>query len=80
MDEQTLFANGFEDALIGVGHRHNQQVAIYDYWECVNILIRRDKMTEEDAIEHMEYNVIGSYVGEHTPIFFDKELMNGHST
>lgn len=79
-DEDTLLANGFEKALIGFGHRHNQQVAIYDYWECVHILMKRDKMTEEDAIEHMEYNVIGSYVGEYTPIFFNKELMNGYTT
>ena len=28
-----------------------------------------DDMTEEDAIEHMNFNVTGSYVGEHTPVF-----------
>lgn len=78
-DEQTLLADGFEDALIGFGHRHNQQVAIYDYWKCVEVLIKRDRMTEEDAIEHMEFNVISSYVGEYTPIFFNKELMNEYS-
>ena len=79
MDENTLLADGFESALIGFGHRHNQQVAIYDYRECVRVLMERDSMTEEDAIEHMDYNVVGSYVGEYTPIFFDKELMNEYS-
>ena len=26
-------------------------------------------MTMEDAIEHFEYNVAGSYVGEKTPVW-----------
>jgi hypothetical protein len=26
-------------------------------------------MTEEDAIEYLSFNVVGSYVGEMTPIF-----------
>jgi hypothetical protein len=29
----------------------------------------REEMTHEEAIEWMEYNVVGSYVGEYTPIF-----------
>lgn len=77
--EDTLLADGFEDALIGFGHQHSKQIAIYDYWKCVEVLMKRDGMTEEDAIEHMEYNVVGSYVGDYTPIFFDKELMNEYS-
>jgi hypothetical protein len=80
MIEDALLADGFEKALIGFGHQHNKNIAIYDYWECVKILMKRDKMTEEDAIEHMEYNVVGSYVGEYTPIFFNKDLLNGYST
>jgi len=77
--EDVLLADGFEDALIGFGHRFNNQVAIYDYRKCVEVLMKRDKMTEEDAIENMEYNVVGSYVGDNTPIFFDEELLNEHS-
>jgi hypothetical protein len=42
---------------------------VYDYNKCVEILITRDEMTEEDAVEHMHYNVIGSYVGDYTPVF-----------
>ena len=28
-------------------------------------------MTEEDAIEHAEYNTFNAYVGEYTPIWID---------
>lgn len=74
MMEDTLLADGFEDALIGFGYQHTKVIAIYDYDKCVKVLMERDEMSEEDAIEHMEYNVVGSYVGEHTPIFLSKEL------
>ena len=32
-------------------------------------IIHDQEMTHEEAIEWMEYNVVGSYVGEYTPIF-----------
>jgi hypothetical protein len=69
-DDDVLFADGFEDALIGYGeHFHSGPVAIYDYHKCISILQERDGMTEEDAVEYFEFNVIGAYVGEKTPIF-----------
>ena len=69
LDPNTLYADGFEDALIGLGWQHTKLSAIYDYDKCVEILILREDMTHEEAIEWMEYNVVGSYVGEYTPIF-----------
>lgn len=69
LDPNTLYANGFEGALIGRGWQHTKLLAVYDYNKCVEILIERDEMTHEEAIEWMEYNVVGAYVGEYTPIF-----------
>lgn len=79
MIEDTLLADGFEDALIGFGYQHTKVIAVYDYHKCVTVLMQRDEMTEEDAIEHMDYNVVGSYVGDHTPIFINKDLANEYS-
>jgi len=71
MDEEKLVkADGFEDAIIGVGGRINMpEVLIYSYNKCVKILMKRDNFTHEEAIEWMDYNVVGSWVGETTPIF-----------
>ena len=44
-------------------------IAVYDYDMCVHILMERDGMDCQDAIDFMEYNVVGSYVGEKTPLF-----------
>jgi hypothetical protein len=65
----ALGADGFDDALIGYGTQFNKDLAIYDYEECVRILIKRDGMTDEEAREYMEYNVCGAYMGDNTPVF-----------
>ena len=61
---ELVFADGFEDALIGIGRQFDKEFAVYDYVLCVNILMQRDGMTSEEAIEFMEYNVVGAYVDQ----------------
>lgn len=68
-DEGALFVPGFESALIGVAVQFAHQVAVYDYDKCLDVLIDRDGMDVEDAIEYMEYNVVGAYAGKSTPVF-----------
>lgn len=75
-DDPTLHAVGFDKALIGhtvwsCGRKGG--IAIYDYDKCIRILMRRDKMTREEATEYMDFNVAGAWVGEWTPIFMSKE-------
>ena len=80
-ESALLLADGFEDAFIGVGQQFsNLPVAIYDYDKCIQILAdafkedyplgdeeERDVYTE--AVEYMDFNVTGSWVGERTPVF-----------
>ena len=78
MDEQeeeegALFADGFDDALVGVGQQFNNVIAVYDYERCIEILVDDNHdMSDEEAREYFEYNVIGAYVGERTPIFITR--------
>jgi len=64
-------ADGFEQAFVGssISAFSREQVAIYDYEECIAVLMK--DMSEEDAFEYFQYNVIGSWVGEDTPIFIN---------
>tara|TARA_Y100000310_G_scaffold306160_1_gene347020 strand:- start:92 stop:379 length:288 start_codon:yes stop_codon:yes gene_type:complete len=73
---KLLLMDGFDDAFIGVGHRCGQpDLAIYDTEKILEILMERDGMTSEDAIEHFEFNIAGSWVGEQTPMMvFKQEL------
>lgn len=61
--------DGFDGAIIGVAERCGMDpVAAYDYGECIRILRSQDNMSQEDAVEYFEFNVLGAYVGENTPI------------
>ena len=65
-----LMADGFDDAIVGTAERFGMhRVVLYDTTKCIDILMKRDKMTEEEAIEFFYYNVIGSWMGEYTPCF-----------
>ena len=65
----ALFAEGLDDAIIGVVERFAMSpVVLYDRDECVEILMGQD-MTYEEAEEFFDYNVIGSWVGDGTPCF-----------
>ena len=69
-DERLMKADGLEDAIIGVGSRINMpDVLIYSYNKCIKIFMERDGMTHEEAIEWMDFNGTGAYVGEQTPEF-----------
>ena len=69
-DERMVKADGLEDAIIGTGSRINMpDVLVYSYNKAVKIFMERDGMTHEEAIEWMEFNVVGAWVGETTPIF-----------
>lgn len=62
-----LLADGFEDAIIGVCER--PQAVAYDYERCIGILQERDGMDYHEAVEFFEFNTVGAYMGEHTPVF-----------
>lgn len=67
---ELLQADGFEDALLGLGRKKGSEDSlVYSYEKCVDVLIEKQGMSYEDAIEWMEYNVVDAYVGPTTPIF-----------
>lgn len=69
-DESFLKADGFDDAVIGVEIGDPMRL-IYSVKKVIEILITDDEMSLEDALDHYDYNIRGSYVGEQTPIWCD---------
>lgn len=68
-DCESLFADGFEEAVIGIVERFNSEpLVLYDKEKCLDILVSQN-MTRDEALEFFEYNVIGAWVGEGTPCF-----------
>ena len=74
-DLELLFLSEeeYDDAIIGVAHRIGQDdVIAYDYNKLCEIV--QKNMNNADIMEVMEYvefNIMGAYVGERTPIFVD---------
>ena len=68
INEQALFADGFDNAI--VGYDASSFCVVYDYDKCLKVLMENDdRMSYPDAHEFMEFNVVGAYVGDFTPIF-----------
>ena len=61
-ENECFLADGFDSALIGITSGINP-VAVYDINQMLTILVKRDKMNMEDALEHLDFNIIGGYVG-----------------
>jgi len=67
---EALLADGFEDAIIGVAERCGQPtLVVYDCHKCLDILMQRDGMDHEEALEFFMFNTTGAWVGENTPLF-----------
>jgi hypothetical protein len=75
---EALLADGFEGAFAGICRRFGQPpLAAYDLDKVLETLTLRDGLSEEEAVEHFDYNIIGAWVGEHTPVFV--QLADGGS-
>ena len=71
-EPKLLKADGFDDAIIGVATQFDRQFIVYYYDKVIMILRRDTEMSEEEAVEYYEFNIVGSYVGESTPAFLKK--------
>ena len=68
--EGALLADGFEAAILGVAERCSQPpLVVYSVDKCIEILMQRDGMGEEEAQEFFSFNVLGAWVGPRTPLF-----------
>jgi hypothetical protein len=65
-DEELLFVDGFDAAIIGVDTVTYR--VVYNMEIMIEVLIA-EGMSYEDALEHFSYNIEGAYVGEKTPIY-----------
>ncbi len=69
MEENTLLIDGFDEAFLGFSQRINQPIlAVYSYDGLVKVCMDRDGMEWEEAVEYVDYNIVGAWVGEQTPI------------
>jgi hypothetical protein len=64
--EDVLIADGFDDAVIGIEPMTMR--VVYNIDKVIEILMDQG-MDHDEAIEYYEFNIVGAYVGEQTPLF-----------
>jgi hypothetical protein len=66
MDPEYLDA-----AIVGVVTRIGLEAVCYDTDKVIRLLMGHDKMSYEEAVEYMEFNMKGAWMGEQTPVFLE---------
>ena len=76
--DSPLTLVGFDPCLAGTAIRFGMDGAVYCYdvdKVLAKIIAESDpRMSQEDAVDYFDYNILGSWMGEGTPIFFWKRL------
>lgn len=71
INPDALLIEQFEEALMGVVSMFGKgPLALYDKNKIISILMK--DMSEEEAFEYFEYNIIGAYM-ENAPVFSELE-------
>jgi len=66
-ESSALLADGFDSCIIGFCS--DSERIVYNREKMIELLMKRDKMSDIDALEFLEYNTWASDVGEHTPMY-----------
>jgi len=70
INPDALLCDGFDEAIIGLAERINLgPVVAYDVDKMLEIMVERDGMTYEEAMEYFDYNILGAWMGENTPVY-----------
>lgn len=70
INPEALLCDGFDEAIIGMAQRINLgPVVAYDVDKMLDIMVERDGMTYEEAMEYFDFNILGAWMGENTPVY-----------
>tara|TARA_R110002051_G_scaffold297864_1_gene364444 strand:- start:1065 stop:1355 length:291 start_codon:yes stop_codon:yes gene_type:complete len=66
-DEEIVWPTGFEKALIGITAEDESVKAVISVNKCIDILA--EDMSRQEADEYFWFNIAGSHMGKHSPIY-----------
>ena len=70
-DDELMFMDGFDDCIAGIVYGCNQQTVVCYDVDRVLKKLENDGMTHEEAREYMDFNQVGAYMGDRTPLFLE---------
>lgn len=73
--EGAIILTGLEDCIIGIVEEFgNGRRILYDKNKILQKLQETNPMTQQDAEEYYDYNILGLYAGEQNAVFLDLSL------
>ena len=70
LSPEALLCDGFDEAIIGLATRIGMELVVaYDIEKIIGVLMHRDGMSYEEALEYYEFNIVGAWMGDFTPVF-----------
>jgi hypothetical protein len=66
--EGAIILDNFDDCIIGISEQFGEGNRIV-YSKDMIIKKLSEEMSEEEALEYYDYNILGGYFGEQNPIF-----------
>ena len=70
-----MTADGFDEAIIGSITSYGRgETVLYSTQKIIEIMMERDGMTAEDAMEFFNFNILGSYNGDGMPAFLNDHV------
>jgi len=67
--EKVLYPSGFENCILGVAERFGGPPIVVLDLEKMLATLEEQGMNHDEALEYFEYNILGAYVGEETPVY-----------
>jgi len=68
--EGAVLLTGFDDCIVGIVEEFGGNRVLYSKEKIIQKLI--EDMSEEEAYEYFDYNIIGGYFGDQNPVFLSK--------
>lgn len=73
LNPEAIVLDGLDEAIIGFDAKDFR--VVYSYDKILDIFM--EDSTEEDAIEYIDFNIVGLYAGPMTPIILDRKIPGG---
>ena len=67
LEEPLMTVEGMDYAIMAISE-HPRAVVVYDYWKCIEVLLVRDGMSEDEAIEALDV-IMADYTDDGEPLF-----------
>lgn len=65
----AIILDGLDDAIVGIVEDFHGTRILYSKNKILQILQKRDLMTEQESEEFYDFNIKGMYAGEQNPVF-----------